>query len=95
MGELFETICRLVEEDRYEVTPHAADRMTERGILEWQVVAGLDRGTFLFEDPFAIPFPKVEVTESLPDGTEFKAVWSWDEERDVARLVTAHFFDRG
>ena len=31
--------------------------------------------------------------ESLPDGTEFKAVWSLLRQSGVAKLVTIHFFD--
>lgn len=29
----------------------------------------------------------------LPDGTEFKAVWSHLQQSGVAKLVTVHFFD--
>jgi hypothetical protein len=43
----------------------------------------------------AMPNPAVEVSESLPDGTEVKAVWSHLRESGVAKLVTVHFFDRG
>jgi len=35
----------------------------------------------------------VEVRETLPDGTEFKAVWSHRRQSGVAKLVTVHFFD--
>jgi hypothetical protein len=37
--------------------------------------------------------PTVEVRESLPDGTEFKAVWAYLPQSDVAKLVTVHYFD--
>jgi hypothetical protein len=33
----------------------------------------------------------VEVREMLPDGTEFKAVWSLLKQTGVAELVTVHF----
>ena len=36
-----------------------------------------------------------EVREFLPDGIEFKAVWSYLPRSGVAKLVTVHFFDRG
>ena len=42
-----------------------------------------------------MPNPAVEVRESLPDGTEFKAVWPQLRQSGVAKLVTVHFFDRG
>jgi len=41
----------------------------------------------------ASPNPAVEVRETLPDGTEFKAVWSYLRQSGVAKLVTVHFFD--
>jgi hypothetical protein len=43
----------------------------------------------------ASPDPSVEVRETLPDGTEFKAVWSFLRRSGVAKLVTVHFFDEG
>ncbi len=30
----------------------------------------------------------------LPDGTDFKAVWSYMAQAGVAKLVTVHFFNR-
>jgi hypothetical protein len=93
MGVLFETIRTLVAQDRYLVGDHAADRLEERGIMEWQAVAGLADGTLLAERPRAVPNPAVEVRETLPDGTEFKAMWSYLRQSGVAKLVTVHFFE--
>lgn len=61
--------------------------------MEWQAVAGLEDGELIAERPGAAPNPTVEVRESLPDGTEFKAVWSLLRQSGVAKLVTVHFFD--
>jgi hypothetical protein len=61
--------------------------------MEWQAVAGLEDGEFVLERPGATPNPAVEVREVLPDGTEFKAVWSHLRRSGVAKLVTVHFFD--
>ena len=61
--------------------------------MEWQAVAGLDEGELLVERPRAKPNPVIEVREVLPDGTEFKAVWSHLKQTGVAKLVTVHFFD--
>jgi hypothetical protein len=94
MGQLFETIRGLVAAEMYVVGQHASERLEERGILEWQAVAGLDDGELIDEWPDAEPNPAVEVRESLPDGTEFKAVWSYLRQSGVAKLVTVHFFDR-
>jgi hypothetical protein len=95
MGRLFGTIRQLVAEERYVVGQHASERLEERGIMEWQVVAGLKDGELIIERPDATPNPTVEVRESLPDGTDFKAVWSHLRQSGVAKLVTVHYFDRG
>ena len=94
MGHLFDTIRELVAQEDYVVGQHASERLEERGIMEWQVVAGLDSGTLLGERPEASPNPAVEVRESLPDGTDVKAVRSHLEQTGVAKLVTVHFFER-
>jgi hypothetical protein len=95
MGQLFDTIRRLVAEERYVIGEHASERLDERGIMEWQVVAGLEDGELIVERPDAKPNPAVEVRESLLDGIEFKAVWSHLRQSGVAKLVTIHFFDKG
>jgi hypothetical protein len=94
MGLLFDTIRQLVTEEKYVVGQHASERLEERDIMEWQVAAGLADGELIAERPNAIPNPAVEVRETLPDGSEFKAVWSHLRQSGVAKLVTVHFFDR-
>ena len=95
MARLFDTIRQLVATEKYVVGQHASERLEERGIMEWQVVAALEDGELIAERPKATPNPAVEVREGLPDGTEFKAVWSYLRESGVAKLVTVHFFDQG
>lgn len=95
MGQLFAEIKQLVAGEQYLIGLHAAERLEERGIMEWQAVAGLDDGVLLLEKPDASPNPAIEVRERLPDGTEFKAIWSILRSSGVAKLVTVHFFDRG
>lgn len=95
MGQLFNTIQQLVAEEKYVVGRHASERLEERGIMEWQVVAAIEDGVLIAERPDAQPNPAVEVRECLPDGTEVKAVWSHLRRSGVAKLVTVHFFDRG
>ena len=95
MGLLFRTIQQLVAEEKYVVGEHASERLEERGIMEWQAVAALADGDLIAEKPKSKPNPTVEVRECLPDGTEFKAVWSHLRLSGVAKLVTVHFFDRG
>ncbi|QDU25652.1 hypothetical protein ETAA8_07220 [Anatilimnocola aggregata] len=93
MGQLYEAIRRLVAEEKYVVGQHATERLEERGIMEWQAVAGLADGELIIERVDAKPNAAIEVREELPDGTEFKAVWSYLQQSDVAKLVTVHFFD--
>lgn len=95
MGPLFDRIRQLIAEEKYVVGHHASERLEERGIMEWQAVAGFEDGELIAERPDATPNPAVEVRESLPDGTEFKAVWSHLRQSGVTKLVTVHFFDRG
>ncbi len=95
MGQLFNTIRKLVADEKYVVGEHASERLEERGIMEWQAVAAMRDGELIAEKPRSKPNPTVEVRESLPDGTEFKAVWSHLRQRGTAKLVTVHFFDRG
>jgi hypothetical protein len=95
VGQLFITLRQLVAQEKYVVGQHAAERLEERGIMEWQVVAALDDGELIVERPDAEPNPALEVRETLPDGTEFKAVWSHLRQSGVAKLLTVHFFDRG
>lgn len=95
MGKLFDTVCELVAAEKYVVGQHASERLEERGIMEWQAVAGIDHCVLIVERPDGKPNPTVEIRERLPDGTEFKAVWSYLRHSDVAKLVTVHFFDRG
>jgi len=93
MGRFFDTIRGLVADDRYVIGEHASERLEERGIMEWQAVTGLESGELIAERPGAKPHSVVEVLELLPDGTEFKAVWSHLPQSGVAKLVTVHFFD--
>ncbi len=93
MGQLFQTIRQLIAAEKYVVGHHASERLEERGIMEWQVVSGMADGQLILERPEAKPNPAVEVNDQLPDGTEFKAVWSHLRQSDVAKLVTVHFYD--
>jgi hypothetical protein len=93
VGVLFDKIRQLVAEEKYIIGDHAAERLDERGIMEWQAVAGLEAGSLMAERLDAVPNPVVEVQELLPDGVAFKAVWSFLSQSGVAKLVTVHFFD--
>jgi hypothetical protein len=93
LGVLADTIRKAVHDERYVFGAHADQRMRERRILGWQVLASLEVARVIAERSDAIPNPAVEFAQLLPDGTPFKAVWSWIESADIAKLVTVHFFD--
>ncbi|HEY2412311.1 MAG TPA: DUF4258 domain-containing protein [Pirellulaceae bacterium] len=93
MGKLLDTIRQLVADNAYIIGDHASERLEERGIMEWQAVAGFHDGKLIAERPRAKPNSTIEMLEMLPDGTEFKAVWSYLQASGVAKLVTVHFFD--
>lgn len=42
--------------------------------MEWQIVVGVSKGELLLKRPEALPNPAVEVSQTLEDGTEVKAV---------------------
>lgn len=70
MGRLFQDLRRLIAGEKYVIGLHAAERLEEREIMEWQVVAGVAHGQLIVERPEAKPNPTVEVRELLSDGTE-------------------------
>jgi hypothetical protein len=93
MGALFDTIRQRVMNGRYIIGQHAIERLDERGILEWQVVDGIEHGRLLLERPADLPNPAIEALQILADGAEIKAVWSYIIASDIAKLVTVHFLD--
>jgi hypothetical protein len=93
VATLLETIRDHVAAGHYIIGQHAAERLDERGILEWQIVDGIEAGRLLSERPGDLPNPAVEVEQVLADGTKVKAVWSFIVRARLAKLVTVHFFD--
>ena len=67
--------------------------MEERGLLEWQIVDGIDGAKLLLERLGDRPNPAIEVEQVLADGIPVKVVWSHIISADVAKLVTVHFLD--
>ena len=70
---------------RYLVGQHAAERLEERNILEWQIVDGVAASDRILERPVAVPNPTVELRQRLADGSEVKAVWAYIITLDVAK----------
>ena len=83
MGRLFDVIRDLVAEDKYLVGEHAAERLEERRIMEWQAIAGLASASLIVEQLEAKPHPTVRSPSccrtgrsSRPSGRIFgKAGW--------------------
>ena len=94
MSALADNIRQAIHDERYVFGAHADQRLRERGILGWQVVAGMDTAKVIRERPNNIPNPVVEFESILPDGTPFKMVWAWISAEHTAKLVTVHFLDR-
>jgi hypothetical protein len=94
MGALFDQIRAAVREDRVYITDHADERLRERRVEVWQVLAGVEDGELITERPDDTPNPSAEVRQLLPDGTAILAVWAYWRAMAAAKLVTVHFFDR-
>ena len=93
MAKLFQRIQGLIASGQYAICQHAMERLEERGIMEWQLIAAMPEAELLSERPKAKPNPAIEVEILLPDAMECKAVWSHLKQSKVAKLVTVHFFD--
>lgn len=90
MPPLSDQIRRLVARGHYVVGEHASERLSERGIMEWQIVSGMVEARLVRERRSARPNPVVEYRVPLPDGDECKVVWSLLHRENVAKLVTVH-----
>ena len=94
MSDLAEHIRRAIREEHYVFGAHADQRLRERKIMGWQVVAGIDGAKIIHEKSDSIPNPTVEFEQLLADGTKCKVVWAWIRSAGVAKLVTVYFLDR-
>jgi len=72
---------------------HADEKCEERGVTEWQLVAGLESAVLVRERPRSKPNPSVVVRQNLADGSEVEVVWSWLPPSRRAKLVTVYFPD--
>ena len=94
MGQLADNIRKAVRDNRYVIGDHADERLKERRIMDWQVIAGLEDARLLTEREDSLPNPTAEFEASLADGTPIKAVWAWISRLRMAKLVTVHFCPR-
>lgn len=88
--QLFDQICQLVAQGRYVIGDHAWERLLERGIMEWQIIAGMVDARLITERRLARPNPIVEMRVPLPNGDECNVVWSLLRRENVAKLVTTY-----
>jgi len=93
VGKLWDQIRQRIGDGRCFVSDHAADRLLERGLGEWQIAEASTSGVLERERPTVKPNPACDVRILLPDGTEARAVRSLLRNTDVARLVTVHYYD--
>jgi hypothetical protein len=94
MGALANKIRQAIRDERYVFGSHADERLRERRIMGWQVVAGMGGAKLIRERPKATPNPAAEFEQILPDGTSVKSVWAWISAEQIAKRVTVHFFNR-
>ncbi len=92
MSRLVNKIREAVRTGHYIVGWHAAVRCEERGVAHWQLAAEIVEGRVIHERPASKPHPSIVVRQTLADGTDVQAVWSWLERSGRAKLVTV-FFD--
>ena len=93
MGKLFNKIAAAISNDRYLISWHADERCEERGVSDWQLVAGFADAKLVRERPRSKPNPSVVMQQELADGTDVEAIWAYLEESDRAVLVTVFFKD--
>jgi hypothetical protein len=81
----FKKIEAAIQSERYLVSWHADERCGERGVSDWQIIAGFADAELLRERPKSKPNPSVVVRQQLADGTEVEAIWSYlgASERDA------------
>lgn len=91
MGKLFDKIQAAINNGRYLVSWHADERCEERGVSDWQIIAGFADANLLRERPRSKPNPSVVVQQQLADGSEVEVVWAYLADSDRALLVTVYF----
>jgi Domain of unknown function (DUF4258) len=93
VGAIFDLIRQAVREERYIISWHADERCEQRGIADWQLVAGLDDAALVHERPGTMPHPSIVVRQLLADGGEVEVIWGWMAQSQRAKLVTVYFLD--
>jgi hypothetical protein len=93
MGAIFDLIREAIRDERYIISWHADERCEERGVTDWQLVAGFEAAKLLHERPATKPHPSVIVRQNLADGSEVEVVWALMPQSRRAKLVTVYFTD--
>ena len=93
MGRLLREIRAAIREDRYIVSWHADERCEERGVTDWQLVAGIEHAVLLQERPASQPNPSLVLRQELIGGCEVEVIWAWLPRSRRAKLVTVYFRD--
>ena len=94
MGRLFNDIRDAVREGHYVFSAHADERLRERKIMAWQVIAAVEEAELVSERMHDLPNPSVELHMMLADGTNVHSVWAWLARSRMAKLVTVFYFDK-
>ena len=94
MSTLAQLIKKLIAADQYLIGQHAAERLQERDILEWQVIAGMAAARTVGERRLP-PHATAEFEVMLPDGSLVLAVWAHLIASKRVKLVIVYFLTGG
>jgi len=88
MSRLVEHVRDAIADGRVTISPHATVRCEDRGISVWQVIDGTIHAESVRPRPRSAPLPTVVACFEDAGGRRWQAIWSWDAERGIAKLVT-------
>jgi hypothetical protein len=72
-----DNIRQAISDERYVFGAHADERLRERRMVGWQIVAGMATARLIREKRGAKPNPNAEFELVLADGTPVKVIWAW------------------
>jgi len=87
MSRLVEHVRDAIADGRVTISPHATVRCEDHGLSVWPVIDGTIHAERAAKTTSA-PLPTVVACFEDAGGRRWQAIWSWDAERGIAKLVT-------